>query len=129
MSKLYYDITISEAIMDDHENIQEEINSNLPHHKQIAAYLPKEWDKCNIHTTFDGILKDKITNTRMTVTKRRTGETVARVTITFKPGLRLNEQIRQSTWNQMSGQMSDGFGESYDRSKIPDVDSKYRILF
>lgn len=128
MSKLYYDITVEECVVDKDEIIIDEIKKDLPHHKIIKDYLPKEWDKCEIHTAFYGILQDKIESTKMTVSLRD-GKTVARITITFKDGIRLNEKLRSETFSQLDGQMSDGFGESYDKSTIPGVDRKYRIWF
>lgn len=133
MSKLYYDITITEAVLDNDDNIVSEIEIDLPHHNQIKDWLPKEWDSCEIHKTFDGIAKDKIVSTKMTISKRKqdnnTYKTVARVTVTFQPGLRLNEKLRHETFDQLDAQMVDGFGESYDMHRIPGVEEKYRIQF
>lgn len=126
MSKLYYEFTIEEVEIDEEWNPVRRIETDIPHHDQIKAYLPKEWDKCEIHTTFDGILKNKVQQTKLTI-RKKDGKTIGRVTIEFIPGLRLNEKIRNACWEQMDGQMTDGFGESYSFSKIPGVDEKYRM--
>lgn len=122
MSKLYYDIPLAEewGYLGDADYQMKE--SDLPHFQQIAEWLPGEWNKCRIHTTFDGILKDKVQSCKMRCVQKEAGghiQSIARVTITFVPGFRLTAKRRNECWEQLDGQLSDGFGESYDRSKIP----------
>lgn len=127
MSTLYYDIKVDELLFDDDGNEVQEIRTNLPHFRQIKAWLPGEWQKCEIHKCFDGILKDQVASTKMRVFEDKTKQTIARVKIDFVPGFRLSEKRRQACWEQLDAQMSDGFGESYDRHRIPDVDEHYRL--
>lgn len=128
MSKMYYTFQITELFMDDNQNTVSEIQNNLPHFEQIKTWLPKEWDKCQIHTTFDGILKDKVQSTSMFIYQDTTDHTTkARITIEFIPGFRLNIKRRQACVDQMDGQMCDGFGESFTYHTIPYVDEHYRI--
>lgn len=129
MSQLYYDVPIEEVLLDDAHNDVQHIRTDLPHFKQIKAWLPGEWEKCEIHKWFDGILKNKVESTKMRVFQTSDKRTIARIKITFIPGFRVTEKYRQACWEYMDSQMSDGFGESYHRHCIPDVDSHYRLLF
>lgn len=131
MSQLIYDIPLEEEFGDITDANYQLKRIDIPHFKEIAAWLPKEWKKCEIHKTFDGILKDKVASCTMRCyQKTENGHTksVARVTISFIPGFRLSEKKRQACWEQLDGQMADGFGESYDGSEIPGADG-WKICF
>ena len=64
MSKLFYDITIEEEYIGTNSEYKI-ITKNIPHFEEIKNWLPKEWDRCKIPTTFDGQLKNKVQNTLM----------------------------------------------------------------
>lgn len=87
MSKLYYDIPLEEEY-DGPNGLHKEASIDIPHYQQIKDWLPQEWDKCEIHKTFDGILKDKILSCTMKChQKQENGHTksFARITIEFIP--------------------------------------------
>lgn len=122
MSKFYYIFHIGEV----NEN-EENIVVNLPHHDIIKKWIPEEWDKCNIHTTFDGILAGKVVNTTLKVIKNKKKETECNVCIEMAQGVRLTEKYRSELIDQMAGQVTDGFGESIDYNPVPGVKG-YRIF-
>lgn len=126
MSKLFYDIILEEEYDQEGQPYQERIMSD-DHFEKIKNWLPKEFNKCEIHKAFDGSLKDKVKSCTMRcIRTQKPGQPdlvpVARITIEFIPGFRLNDLKRISCWDQMDAQMTDGFGESYDKAKIPDAD-------
>lgn len=124
MSKLFYDITLEEEYDKDDVPYQSRVMSD-EHFDKVKNWLPKEFNKCNVHKSFDGELKDKVQSCVMTCFKKKVREEqipTARIIIEFVPKFRLTESRRLSCWEQMDGQMTDGFGESYDRAEIPDCD-------
>lgn len=120
MSKLIYDILLREEYDKEGEPYQERVMSE-EHFKTVKGWLPSEFKACRVHEAFYGVLKDKVQSCTMNCFYRpeKDGGPVARVIINFVPGFRLTEERRQACWDQMDGQMSDGFGESYDRTEIP----------
>lgn len=121
MSKLYYNIPLEEEYNGPNGEY-DYASVDIPHFNQIKDWLPKEWDKCQIHKTFDGILKDKVASTTMTCHQKRENghvKSIARITIEFIPGFYLSQARRKACFEQLDAQMSDGFGESYDHCKIP----------
>lgn len=131
MSKLFYKIPLEEEYDIENKNISayQLIGKNLPHFEQIKNWLPKEWDKCEIHKWFDGILKDKVKCTKMDVEQDSDGYAYAIITIEFVDGFRLSEKRRNACWEYLDGQMSDGFGESYDKHQIPNAPEGWGISF
>lgn len=126
MSVLYYDIPLEEEYIGPNGEYKY-AKTNIPHFDQIAEWLPKEWHKCKIHKTFDGILKDKVESCEMKCIKRRNGHAIARITVNFIPNFRLSQQKRQSCWEQLDAQMSDGFGKSYDHMQIPNAEKGWTL--
>lgn len=116
MSRLYYDVRLEEEYR---KHPHQYVTHHLPHFQQIKDWLPKEWDRCNIPSTFYGILKNKITTCAMNCIEKPDGIAIARITIQFVPGFRLTKKRRNECWEQMNGQLTDGFGESYDQHPIP----------
>lgn len=130
MSKLFYDIPLEEeyALPDGRKKLA---RIDLPHFPQIAEWLTAEWEKCKIHECFYGILKDKVKSCKMRCFERdKDGhkEGVARVTVEFIPGFRLSEKRRRECFEQLDGQMADGFGESYDFAEIPGTEGAVIIF-
>ena len=128
MSKLFYDITIEEEYIGTNSEYKI-ITKNIPHFEEIKNWLPKEWDRCKIHTTFDGQLKNKVQNTLMKCFEEKDGTAIARITIEFVPGFRLSKNRRDACWQQLDAQMSDGFGESYDHTQIPNSEQGWVLCF
>lgn len=126
MSRLIYDIILEE----EYEGSNGEykfVSKNIPHFNEIKNWLSKEWDKCNIHKTFDDILKDKVQSTTMKCIKKSNGVAVARIYIEFVPNFRLSKNRRRACWEQLDSQMADGFGESYDHTQIPNAELGWTI--
>lgn len=121
MSRLFYDIKLEEEYYTKSDNYSI-VMTHLPHFKEIAEWLPKEWNKCKIQNTFTGILKDKIDKCTMKCFEKKDGTAIARITIDFIPDFRLSKNRRIECWDQLDAQMSDGFGESYDHMPIPNVE-------
>lgn len=124
MSKLYYDIPLEEEY-NGPDGEHKEVRMDIPHYEQIKDWLPKEWDKCEIHKAFYGVLKDKVSSCTMKCYQKTEDGHVhsfARIIIDFVPGFRLSMKRRYACWEQLDGQMTDGFGETYDHSLIPNGD-------
>lgn len=124
MSTLFYDIPLKEEY-ENKDRYQERIISK-EHFEKVKDWLPKEFEKCRIHEAFDGILKNRVQSCTIkclyTKKKNQGSIPIARITIEFVPGFRLNREKRQACWDQMEDQMTDGFGEMYDKAEIPDAD-------
>lgn len=123
MSKLYYDIPLEE--IRETEGRVEEAVIDIPHFREIAEWLPGEWEKCHIQNAFTGILKGKVTACSMSCyQKKQDGhlKSFARIAVEFVPGFYCTKKRRESCWQQLDAQMTDGFGECYDRHEIPGTD-------
>lgn len=121
MSRLIYDIKLEEEYKGPNGEYKI-VSKNIPHFNEIKNWLSKEWDKCKIHETFDGILKDKVQSTTIKCIQKSDGTPVARIYIDFIPNFRLSQKCRLACWEQLDSQMADGFGESYDHIQIPNVE-------
>lgn len=127
MSKLYYKIGLEEFFDDD--NGYREYRDHLPHFEQLKDWLPKEWAECRIEQTFDlKEIRENVDSCTMAVRKSKDGEAYAIVTIDFKPGFRLSARRRQSVWDDLDAQMSDGFGECVDHHQIPGAPDGYMLM-
>lgn len=126
MSQLFYDIPLEEEYNGPNGEYKA-VTKDIPHFNEIKNWLPKEWDKCKIHKTFDGILKDKIESTSMRCFMKKDKTAIARVTINFVPDFRLSKNRRNACWEQLNAQMSDGFGESYDHMQIPNAEPGWTL--
>ena len=69
MGRLYYDIVLEEKFEGSETERGRLVRRNIPHYEQIKKWLPKEWNSCEIHKTFDGILKDKVLSCRIIIWK------------------------------------------------------------
>lgn len=127
MTVLIYDIKLYEIEYDDNDCFVQEIQKDLPHHEQIKDWLPSFFDSCDIASTFYGILQGNIKQCSLKIIKNKHKESVARVTIEGIPGFRFSEKRRNAVWEQMDGQMSDGFGECIDNGNIPGVPNNFKL--
>jgi len=126
MSKLYYKINLEEFFDSDDDYC--EYHNHLPHFKQLKDWLPKEWAECHIEQTFSmKEIRENIESCILTVRQGKNGETYAMVTINFKPGFRLSARRRESVWDDLDAQMSDGFGENVDHNQIPGAPDGYML--
>ena len=122
MSKLYYKIVLAE-VNENSINCRR-YEKNIPHFEEIKAWLPKLWDECHIEKTFSlKEIRENVASCTMKVEEHPSGsgETYALVTIEFKPGFRLSERRRQSVWDDLNAQMTDGYGEYIDHCQIPNA--------
>lgn len=127
MSMLYYKIGLEEFFDDDDK--YREYRDHLPHFEQLRDWLPKEWAECHIENTFDlKDIRENIASCTMAVRESKDGEAYAIVTIDFKPGFRLSARRRQSVWDDLDAQMSDGFGECVDHTQIPGTPDGYMLM-
>lgn len=114
MSKYKYLTNISECQLDKNDEIIEEFDTNLPHHKQIAEEICKSWNDMDMKQYYDGILKNTIVSCKMTCfVQKPEMETVICIEFIMKPGLRLTEKYKNAIREQTHAQMCDGWGESF----------------
>lgn len=126
MSRLYYKIVLEEFFDDDNEH--HEHHNHLPHFEQIKDWLPKEWAEYHIENAFSlREIRENVASCVMAVRQGKDGEAYAMVTIDFKPGFRLSARRRESVWNDLDAQMSDGFGECVDHDQIPGAPDGYML--
>lgn len=126
MSKLYYKINLEEFF--DSDDDYRVYHNHLPHFQQLKDWLPKEWAEYHIEQTFSmKEIRENIESCILTVRQGKNGETYAIVTINFKPGFRLSARRRESVWDDLDAQMSDGFGESVDHNQIPGAPDGYML--
>lgn len=105
---------LHETVIDKNGNIQDEFDTNLKHHDQIASEICKSWNEANMSQYYDGILKDNIVSCKMTCTQDKTSkESIAVITFVMKPGLRLTKKYKDAIIEQTSAQFSDGWGEGF----------------
>ena len=102
-----------ETEFDKNGDIIKDHKTNLPHHDQIAKAMTESWNNAHMEQYFDGILKDKISAATMRVIKDSDGSTVARITVHGKPNVRFSSKITDAIYDQLDGQLSDGWGEGF----------------
>jgi len=85
----------------------------LPHHSQIANAMADSWNNAHMEQYFDGVLKDKIAKAIMKVRKQSDGSTVASIIVHGKPGVRFSSKMTEAIYDQLDGQLSDGWGEGF----------------
>ena len=128
MGVLLYDIQVMEEQIDGQGNVQKEWEKSLPHHDVIKEDFKKQFEACDIKQAFDGDLSMFIEKVWMTVFRDREQHTIARIHVAAKPKFRMNEHFRSRVFEELDGQMSDGFGESMDMSLIPGTrDYRYKL--
>lgn len=98
----------------------EEIDENLPHHELISKLICESWNTAHMEQYFDGVLKDNIASAIMNCMKDGDGKTVAVITVTGKPNFRFSEKRRNEIYDQVSAQLSDGWGESFFHKEFTD---------
>ena len=112
MSKLKYLHALTESIVNDNCDILADYQYSLPHDEQICKEICDDFNKAHIERFFDGILKDKIKSCRMRCIKDEE-TTLAIIDIEGIEGFRMSQKRRNAVWEQMEGQMCDGWGEGF----------------
>ena len=112
MSKTQICYTCHEIILDDNGNFIKEYEENLPHHNQIEKEMCDSFNNTHIERFFDGILKDKIKSAIMTF-KKIDNKSVGIMTIEGIPNFRFTQKVRDEIYEQIGGQLSDGWGEGF----------------
>ena len=112
MSKLQILYICHEVALDDSGHCIEEYEKDLPHHDMIAKEMCKSFNNMHIERFFDGILKDNIKSATMKF-KKVNNESIAVITIEGVPNFRFSEPRRNQIFEQMDGQLSDGWGETF----------------
>lgn len=129
MANLYFRFCIDELKLDTMGNTVETFSEKLPHHKEIANWLPGEWDLLNPVQFFLEPVKSMIETTKMRIIQTRNHETVGVIEIIPHKGKRWNVKTRQKIWDELNAEICDGFGESYDRKHIPGTPDGFVISF
>lgn len=96
-----------------HGDYIKEYETHLPHAKTIAKNAENSWNSLPMHQYFDGILKDKIESCTMKCRVTPYNELVGNITIKATPGFRLTSKVKDEIDDQISAQLSDGWGESF----------------
>lgn len=131
MSKLLFLTDVAEVPLDfDGYEMYSEIKEyNLPHHEQISKEMCKHWNNMHMENYFSDILKGNIASAKMSCTKDSQGKTVAIVTVVGVPHFRFSEKRRNLVYEQLSAQMSDGWGEGFFHSEFEDENGhKFTVI-
>lgn len=127
MSTCFYTFPVSEVYLDDKDNEIKYWDKNLPHWKAIGAYLASELNKMHIEQFFYGKLKNKIKSCYAQYALLSNGTGCICLAIEAVPRFYLTKKNYDLICNQLDAQLSDGWGESYDRECVPNVSDRYRI--
>lgn len=125
MAELRYFISLEEHLLDKSGNVQHIYEHNLPHHKQIADWITKEWIALNPVQYFPNNLQNIIESCSMRVYRDPKRRTVAVIIVKPIPGFFWNKRTRAMVFEELDAQFSDGFGETIDQCSIPGVPEKY----
>lgn len=125
MSRLYYYFGIGEYHTDDQNNVTDYYDKNLPHFKELADWLPLEWDKSHIEKTFTGVLKDKIQSCTASLFRKKDGCVFLCITVEGVKGFRFSEKRRNEVFEQLDMQVVDGWGESFSHTPLPNLEHYY----
>lgn len=94
--------------------------NNLPHEKEIKDFIQKTWNDCKneILSSMDESIKPYITSLDLRFPKQTDDTLYGYIYITPKPKFRWNASRRQTIWDNLDDQMTDGFGECIDHHMI-----------
>ena len=113
MSIVNYRYVFEENILGNDGGVLSEHRKNLPHAVQIMEEAEKSFNDLHMERFFDGILKNNIASCALRCCISPEGELVGIIKTTAKPGYRLSEKRRNAIFNQLDGQLSDGWGECF----------------
>lgn len=125
MAILKYYVYLTEDLVDKSGDTQRVYERSLPHHVQIAEWLPKEWAEVNPLQYFPAELREIIDSCEMTVYQNPMLQTMAVVSVKAKAGVHWSKRTRAMVFEELEGQFTDGFGETYDHSQIPGAPDNY----
>lgn len=128
MANLYFRVPLLEGKVGKDGGIEKIYERNLPHHDEIANWLPKCWEADDPVQYFDETARKLIDSSRMYMVRQKDGRTVAIVELKPVPGLRWSSKKRNAVFEEMDAQICDGFGESYDYASIPGVPEEFKLL-
>ena len=129
MANLKYYVYLEEHLVNKAGNTLRIYERSLPHHAQIAVWLPKEWEKANPAQHFPEELKEIIESCEMKVYQDPKLRTAVCITVRPKPRVFWSKRTRAMAYEELDKQFSDGFGETYSHSKIPGVPDICEIGF
>lgn len=121
MSKVYYNFGIGEYLTDNNGDIVEYYEKDLPHYKELADWLLPEWDNSHIEKFFTGVLKNNIKSCTASLFRRKDGCVYVCVNVEGVKGFRFSEKRRNEVFDQLDGQITDGWGESFSHHPIPNL--------
>lgn len=108
--------TCHEVIVDNNDNILEYHETNLPHGDFIAEEFCKKWNEDADKFLLEFMNKELDNRIESCIAKPRKtndGTTTVAVHIKAKPGKQLTTKIKNTAWDYMSAQYSDGWGEGF----------------
>lgn len=125
MATLKYYVYLTEDLVDKSGDTQCVYERILPHHKQIAEWLPKEWAEVNPLQYFPAELREIIDSCEMSVYQNPKLQTMAAISLKTKPGVHWSKRTRAMVFDELEDQFTDGFGETYDYAQIPGAPDNY----
>ena len=128
MATLKYYVYLFEDLVDKSGDSQRVYERSLPHHKQIAEWLPKEWAKVNPLQYFPAELREIIDSCEMSIYQNPKPQTIAAISVKAKAGVHWSKRTRTMVFEELGGQILDRFAESYDFSQIPGAPDNYVLI-
>ena len=104
---------IEEVHIDDDLNFSQSFLTNLPHAKEIGEDAMRSWNSLPMADYFSDELKGKIADCKMDYTIDKNGGLDLRIKTTAIPRFRLTQARTDAIYEQISAQLSDGWGESF----------------
>lgn len=124
MRKLIVTFHIEEHQLDENGNAVAVFERELPHHNEIARWLPGEWDSLDPLRLFP----KKVASCTLGVERDSAGHTCGVFTVTLREGARWDKHTRMVICEEIDAQLADGFGESYEYAQIPGAPEGYTMV-
>lgn len=133
MAGIAYYVILEELQLDEKGNISKEYTESLPHHKEIADWLPKAWNEVDFHIylCLDNLeLKEEIESCKMIhVYQSRDNRSIAYIRTDLKPGYRWSKAKREIVFQELDAQVLDGLGEGFYLQQIPNAPEGFVLSF
>lgn len=105
MATLKYYVYLTEDLVDKSGDTQCVYERSLPHHVQIAEWLPKEWAEINPLQYFPAELREIIDSCEMTVYQNSMLQTMAVVSVKAKAGVHWSKRTRAMVFRNLKASL------------------------